>query len=123
MSILDPFDDWKDTATYDADAVIFSSEDPADTLYLVLEGNVALSLRGEALSVEGRGALIGEMAIIGDSGHSTSATALDRVRLARISPTELRRLIGDDPEFSLHAMSELAKRLRAVDSVLGSRIA
>ena len=122
MNFLKTFDDWADTETHPAGSVIFSDSEPADALYLVLEGEVALSLRGEALSTEGRGALIGEMAIIDDPPRSATATAVDAVRLARIRPDEFRDLVADDPEFSLHAMAELARRLRAVDALLGARI-
>jgi CRP-like cAMP-binding protein len=123
MNFLQTFDDWANTETHQAGSVIFSDSEPADALFLVLEGEVALSLRGDALSTEGRGALIGEMAIIDDAPRSATATAVNTVRLARINPDEFRDLVADDPEFSLHAMAELARRLRAVDTLLGARIA
>jgi CRP-like cAMP-binding protein len=123
MKFLQAFDDWANTETYDDGAVIFSENDAGDTLYLVLDGEVELTLRGEVLSTEGRGALIGEMAIIDDRRRNATATALGAVRLARITAEEFRDLIADDPEFSLHAMAELARRLRAVDSLFGSHIA
>jgi CRP-like cAMP-binding protein len=122
MNFLRLFDDWTNTETHQAGTVIFSDSEPADALFVVLEGEVALSLRGDALSTERRGALIGEMAIIDDAPRSETATALSTVRLARISPEEFRDLVTDNPEFSLHAMAELARRLRAVDGLLGSRI-
>ncbi len=122
MKFLATFDDWKNTEAHPDGAVIFSEDDAADSLYLVLEGKVDLSLRGETLSTEGRGALIGEMALLGKSRRGASAQARGPVRLARISRGEFRELVADDPELSLHAMAELAKRLRAVDSLLRSRI-
>jgi CRP/FNR family transcriptional regulator, cyclic AMP receptor protein len=122
MNFFQLFDDWANTETHRAGSVIFSDKEPADALFLVLKGEVALSLRGDALSTEGRGALIGEMAIIEDAPRSETATAVDTVRLARISPKEFRDLVADNPEFSLHAMAELARRLRAVDALLSSRI-
>ena len=123
MKFLQAFDNWPNTESHPDGAVIFSETDPAETLLLVLAGEVALSLHGEALGTEGRGALIGEMAIIDQSRRSATATAVGDVRLARIEPDEFRELVADDPEFSLHAMAGLAKRLRAVDSLLGARIA
>ncbi len=122
MKFLATFEDWKNTETHPDGAVIFSENDPARALYIVLDGQVDLSLRGAALSTEGRGALIGEMALLDDNRRSASAQARGPVRLARISRGEFRELVADDPELSLHAMAELAKRLRAVDSLLGSRI-
>ena len=122
MNFLQAFNDWPNTETHPDGAVIFSENDPAETLLLVLEGEVSLSLRGEPLSTEGRGALIGEMAILGESLRSASAVAVGEVTLARIKPDEFRDLVADDPELSLHAMAELAKRLRAVDALLRNRI-
>lgn len=122
MKFLQLFDDWENTETYSAGSVIFSDNEPADTLYLVLEGEVALTLRGDPLSTEGPGALIGEMAIIDNAPRSATATAVNTVRLARIESEEFRDLVSDNPEFSLHAMGELARRLRAVDSLLCARM-
>lgn len=122
MNFLQAFNDWPNTETHPDGAVIFSESDPADTLLLVLEGEVSLGLRGETLSTEGRGALIGEMAILGESLRGASAVAVGEVTLARIKPDEFRDLVADDPELSLHAMAELAKRLRAVDALLRNRI-
>ena len=123
MKFLRTFDNWANVESHADGSVIFSENEPADALFLVLDGEVALSLRGEALSTEGRGALIGEMAIIGDTRRSASATAIGEVRLARLTPDEFRELVADNPEFSLHAMAELARRLRAVDRLLSARIA
>jgi len=123
MNFLRLFDDWANTETHEAGSVIFSENEPADTLFLVLDGNVVLSLRGDALSTEGQGAVIGEMAIIDHVSRSATATALNAVRLARITPDEFRELVAENPEFSLHAMAELARRLRAVDRLLSARIA
>lgn len=123
MNFLKTFDDWADTETHQAGSVIFSDSEPTDAVYLVLEGEIALSLRGESLSTEGRGALIGEMAIMHDAPRNATATAVSTTRLARISPDEFRELVADNPEFSLHAMAELARRLRAVDRLLSARIA
>ncbi|MEJ2384559.1 MAG: Crp/Fnr family transcriptional regulator [Xanthomonadales bacterium] len=122
MNFLRTFDNWANTETHKDGSVIFSDSEPADALFLVLEGEIVLTLRGHALSNEGRGALIGEMAIIDDTARNATAVASGTVRLARISPDEFRDLITEDPEFSLHAMAELARRLRAVDALLGSRI-
>jgi len=123
MNFLRLFDDWANTETHEAGSVIFSESEPADSLFLVLDGKVVLSLRGDALSTEGAGAVIGEMAIIDNVSRSATATALNTVRLARITPDEFRELVADNPEFSLHAMAELARRLRAVDRLLSARIA
>jgi CRP-like cAMP-binding protein len=122
MNFLRAFDNWTNTETHKDGSVIFSASEPADALFLVLEGEIVLTLRGHPLSNEGRGALIGEMAIIDDTARNATAVASGTVRLARISPDEFRDLITEDPEFSLHAMAELARRLRAVDVLLGSRI-
>ena len=103
--------------------MIFSERDPAAELYIVLSGKVQLSNRGEPLDIEEEGGIIGEMAIIDPTAHNSTATALTAVKLARIDSEQFRQLIRNEPDFSLHAMATLARRLRAVDALISRRLA
>ena len=123
MRFLDMFRDWENTEEYDARTVIFSERDPADVMYVILSGEVELTLHGEPLGAEGEGGIIGEMAIINSATRSATATTLSKVKLARLDRNEFKALIADNTEFSLHVMAVLANRLRAVDQYISTQFA
>ena len=123
MRFLDMFRDWENTEEYDARTVIFSERDPADVMYVILSGEIELTLHGEPLGAEGEGGIIGEMAIINSATRSATATTLSKVKLARLDRNEFKALIADNTEFSLHVMAVLANRLRAVDQYISTQFA
>ncbi len=122
MKFLELFSDWGDTVDLAAGTVIFSEQAPADVMYVVLAGDVDLTLHGKPLDAEGAGGIIGEMAMLDSAMRSSTATARTAVRLARLDREQLRKIAGDDAEFSFHLMSVLANRLRSVDAFISSQI-
>ena len=112
------FNHWKEVEEHKAQTVIFEEGAPADTLYVIMEGEVALNLRGERLGVEGVGGIIGEMAISPSATLNTTATSVSDVKLARLSRYQLNMLMTKNNEFSLHVMATLANRLRAVNQYI-----
>ena len=123
MRFLEMFRDWENTEEYDARTVIFSERDPADVMYVILSGEIELTLHGEPLGAEVEGGIIGEMAIINSATRSATATTLSKVKLARLDRDEFKALIADNSEFSLHVMAVLANRLRAVDHYIITQFA
>ena len=116
------FRDWKDVEEYHAGTVIFSERDPAEVMYVVISGEIELTLHGEPLGAEGAGGIIGEMAMINSSSCGATATALNEVRLARLDRDQLKVFIDKNTEFALHAMAVMANRLRAVDKYITAHI-
>jgi CRP-like cAMP-binding protein len=118
MELLEFFRDWKDVVEYPARKIIFSERDPADVMYVILAGEVELTLRGEPLGAEGSGGIFGEMAMINSSLRSATATTLTKVKLARLNRDEFKEIVDANTEFALHIMAVLANRLRAVDNYI-----
>ena len=123
MRFLEMFRDWENTEEYDARTVLFSERDPADVMYVILSGEIELTLHGEPLGAEGEGGIVGEMAMINSATRSATATTLSKVKLARLDRDEFKALIADNTEFSLHVMAVLANRLRAVDQYISTQFA
>jgi CRP/FNR family cyclic AMP-dependent transcriptional regulator len=115
MEFLKMFSHWKDMEEHDAQTTIFSEGSPADVLYVIISGEVELSLRGESIGTEGVGGIIGEMAISQSATRNTTAKSLTDVKLARLNRFQLSELTGKNTEFSLHIMGVLADRLRTVN--------
>ena len=123
MKFLELFHDWEDVEEYRSGTVIFSERDPADVMYIILSGEVELTLHGEPLGAEGEGGIIGEMAMINASTRSATATTLTKVKLARLDREQFRVFIHDNTEFALHVMAVLANRLRAVNEYITTQFA
>jgi CRP/FNR family cyclic AMP-dependent transcriptional regulator len=116
------FRGWKDVGEYAAGDVIFAEGEPADVMYVVLSGEVELTLRGEPLAVDAEGGMLGETALLGSESRSGAATARTDVKLARISREQLKELMRSNPDFALHVMAGLANRLRAVDTYISKHL-
>jgi CRP/FNR family cyclic AMP-dependent transcriptional regulator len=122
MGILKMFHDWREVEEFDPEAVIFKEGDPADELYVILAGEVALTLHGQSLGSEGKGSIIGEMAMLESATRNATATARGKVKLAKLDRRQLQKMIRESPEFSLRAMTVLAGRLRAVDRYISAQL-
>ena len=122
MELLKIFRDWKDVVEFSEHTVIFPEGKPADVLYVIISGEVELTLRGEILGTEGVGGIIGEMAIIPSAKRSTTATSLNDVKLARLTRFQLNMLMTKNTDLSLHVMAILANRLRAVNRYITDQL-
>lgn len=122
MGILKMFRNWQEVEEFDSEAVIFTEGDPADQLYVILAGEVELTLHGDSLGSESKGSIIGEMAMLESATRNATATARGKVKLAKLDRSELQKMIRESPEFSLRAMTVLAKRLRAVDQYISAQL-
>ncbi len=120
MNILELFNDWEDVVKCKSGTVLFAERTPADYMYVVLDGEIELSLHNEPLGVEMDGGIIGEMAMIVDSTRSATATALVKTKLARVNREQFRELVASNADFALHVMSILANRLRAINEQVTS---
>jgi CRP-like cAMP-binding protein len=122
MKFLEMIRDWENAEDYDSQTVIFSENDPAEQLYVIVSGEVELTKKGGLLGTEGEGGIIGEMAVIDSATNSATAKTLKPTRLARFDREQFTKLINKNTEFSLHVMAVLANRLRAVDKFIAERI-
>jgi len=120
MKFFELFQNWENLEEHNAQSVIFSEGETSEVLYFILSGEIELTLNGESLGIEHEGGVIGEMAMIPSATQSATATALGAVRLARIDHDQLKKMASASTEFSLHVMSVLANRLKAVDQYIST---
>ena len=114
MKFLKKLKKWNDTEDHSANANIFSAGDPADSLYVILSGELELTLDGDLLSTETAGGIVGEMAIIESAQQGATATSVTDVKLAKFNRDQLNEFMLQNAEFSLLVMDVLASRLRLV---------
>lgn len=116
------FRKWKDVHEYVADSVIFSEGEPADAVFVILEGTVDLALRGRELSTEEPGSIIGITAVMEPATRNATATARTDVRLARLDSEQVKLTMDENPEFAKHLIRVLAHRLRDVDAFITTHL-
>ena len=98
----------------DADQVLISREEPADALYVVIDGEVALGgVAGKSITVEA-GAAFGTWALIDREASLLEAKTTRPCRLLKIRQSEFRDLLVDYPELALDLLQGLARRMRAL---------
>jgi len=81
-------------------------------IYLLLEGDVALTLKGKPLELVLAGEIFGELATIGDYPRSATATARKNCRVLALDERQFLQSLQQMPEFALMLMGVMAQRLR-----------
>jgi CRP-like cAMP-binding protein len=112
---LDILRNERETRSFDAGQVIFQAGEPGDCMFVVLEGQVELSVRGQVLERLGPGGILGEMALIDSEPRSASAITRTDTRLVPIRRERFEVLVQEDPEFSIQLMRIIVGRLRRMD--------
>jgi CRP/FNR family cyclic AMP-dependent transcriptional regulator len=106
--------------------LIFSEGDPGDHMLILVEGRLSIFKGGERgnhlLSHEGRGRLIGEMALLDHERRSATCVADTACTVLVFNVDELNRLATDNPLIAYHFMFSLARllsrRLRKTSGML-----
>ena len=96
---------------------IFTEGDPADKLYIILEGTVEVwkdyaAAQRDLLALHGPGHLFGEMALIDDLPRSATVIARDPVRALSIGRGDFHRIISENSSVALSMMRSVSAMVR-----------
>jgi len=108
---------------YQRGEVIYWEGDDCDGLYLVVEGKVKIAKNSpqgkqQILGLRKPGELFGEGAAFADLPHWDGAQALTRARIAFLPRPILKKLMVDNPPLAAAGVTELARRLRQMASLV-----
>jgi CRP/FNR family transcriptional regulator, cyclic AMP receptor protein len=81
-------------------------------MYVVLEGRVAISIRGAVVQYVGPGGVFGEMALIDQSPRAANASAETDCVLLGINRNVFLNLVKTDPTFGASLLQAVAERVR-----------
>ena len=104
--------------------VIFEAGNPADNLYLVIEGKVKLTRsttaedltpRDSLLWLMGPGDMFGELSLVDGGTRSTTATTLTRCSLLKAPGAHMLELVKGRHDVALTMLGRLSERLRRAD--------
>ncbi len=119
MDIIKLFQNSKDIDLYKAGDKIFEVGDAARNLFVIIEGEVEISLNGRVLNRLGPGSLLGEMGLIGNHHRTATATAHSDCRLAAVDERRFLFLVQETPFFAMHVMRVLAERIQRIEAEAG----
>ena len=107
-----------DVRSYPSGHNFFAVGDTGDDMWVVLEGNVDISLRGRVLETVGPGGVFGEMALIDHRERSADVVAKSEVKVAPIDQKRFVYLLRNHPFFAIEVMKIMTDRLRHFDDLL-----
>lgn len=111
MDLLESFKGSNDLVDFKAGTVIFKENSQGGHMYVVINGEVLVTLKGKELAKAKAGEIVGEMALISADIRSATVSAITDCTLAVIDQSSFESLIRHVPEFSMHVMSVLVERI------------
>jgi CRP/FNR family transcriptional regulator, cyclic AMP receptor protein len=102
------------TVRYERNKIIMVTGQTGAFMYIVLEGRVAISIRGAVVERVGPGGAFGEMALVDQSPRSANAAAETDCVLLAINRNVFLNLVKSDPSFGISLLSAMAERLRTI---------
>ena len=97
---------------------IFEAFDMGSEMYVVLEGEVELTIDSKVIETMGPGEPFGEMALIDQAPRVATASAKTACKLAVISEKRFLFMVQTTPHFALQIMKVMADRLRKMNKRL-----
>ena len=111
MDLLESFKGSDDLLDFAAGTVIFQENSQGGHMYVVIKGEVLVTLKGKVLAKAQAGEFVGEMALISSDIRSATVTAVTDCTLAVIDQSSFESLIRHVPDFSRHVMNVLVERI------------
>jgi CRP/FNR family transcriptional regulator, cyclic AMP receptor protein len=115
-----------DVREYPDGGVVVSQEDAGDALFVLVRGKVKVVLYGDSgreiiLSIfKTPGDFFGEMSLLDNEPRSASVIAAEPSRLIVLSRRDFQAHIEAHPRTALRVLTELSRRLRRADAVIGN---
>ena len=109
--------------------VLFKTDDPADSLFVVLSGRIAIAIgdrpfdhRESVIALMDEGDLFGDMGMLDDRNRSTGARALEPTRVLEVPYSAVREQLDSSRELMWNVIRMLSNRLRATDQALADSV-
>jgi CRP/FNR family transcriptional regulator, cyclic AMP receptor protein len=97
---------------------LFREGEPGDLMYVLMSGTADIVVHDRVVETVEAGAIIGEMVMIDEGPRSATVIAKSDCTLLPIDKKRFNFLIQQTPNFAVHVMRVIAKRLRRTDSFL-----
>jgi len=108
--------------SYNEGESIYKIDEPSDSLYVVLDGQVRLHRNEEEISVANESEPFGTWALFDATPRVTSATSVTNSRLLYIDRDDFLDLLSDHVQITEAVMNALVGRLRGLLARVGADI-
>lgn len=102
------------TARHAAGTILFKEGSAGVLMYVVLEGKIAVSIKGQVVGRVGPGGMFGEMALVDQAARTASAVAETDCALLAINRAVFMNLVKANPEFGAALLGAVARRVRSM---------
>lgn len=92
--------------------VIMKENEPGRRMFVLMDGELQVTLQGRPIDYITPGAVFGEMAMVEESTRSATVTAITPARLLPIDRQQFQELIRQSPELGLRVMGIMSQRMR-----------
>ena len=93
-------------------ATLIREGEPGDTMFVVVRGELSVTVQGKPIDYLLPGSVLGEMAMLDARTRSATAVAVTDVELVRFDRPRFLNLIRQRPEFAAHIMNIMSSRTR-----------
>jgi CRP-like cAMP-binding protein len=104
-----------EVSEYTDQEALFQQDDGADSVFVILEGEVEIRRTHEqeemVVDTKHSGQTVGEMAVLRDARRSAAVVAVGNVQTMKISGEFFLDLIADNPKLALFVLKDLSARL------------
>ncbi|MFO0581499.1 MAG: cyclic nucleotide-binding domain-containing protein [Anaeromyxobacter sp.] len=101
-----------------ASQTLFREGEQGNSAFVVLEGELEITIRGITMERVGPGGIVGEMAFVDDSPRAASVSALLDSKVAEVPAARFDEIVRKDPAFARVLLSIVAERLRKMNRYL-----
>lgn len=91
---------------------MFNQGDHGDSLYVIVDGHVNVTVDGAVVNSLGRAEVLGEIAVIDGATRTASAVCATDVTVYRLTAEQFRHIVKDNGSIGLAVMRVLSARLR-----------
>jgi CRP-like cAMP-binding protein len=102
----------QDPAEYPAGKMIMQEGTGGAFMYVVLEGRIAITIKGGRVGLAGPGGVFGEMALVDQSTRAATAVAETDCKLLAINRGAFLQLVKTSPAFGASLLAGLAERAK-----------
>ena len=111
--------------SYASGEQLWARGDQAETMAILIQGDVAIELDGQRVGTVGEGESVGEVSLLTREPHSARAIALDQVHAAQLSARALAELSRQRPDIAVvlyrNLATSLGRKLQRVDRAIAAR--
>ncbi len=118
MNLAELFRHETDLLELYAGQTLFKEGDQDDTMFVLMSGTAVILVHDRVVETAETGAIIGEMGMIDEGSRSATVVAKTDCKFLPIDRKRFTFLIQQTPNFALHVMRVIAKRLRSTDAIL-----